>query len=145
MPGTVKEWDTRPSVSEKFSITDLEPFSSALFCSRHLRPSAILKDGHNRRPSGSFTPRRHPTKRKKIEEDMEPLEELISLVLGPSSALYAYDDPASPITFPLPSSYCIPHCPMSHLIPPLLSSLFRPKTSPRSKLSYHPYIPVSPG
>lgn len=77
--GTMKEWDTHPSVSEKFSIADLEPFRSALFCSEHSRPPAVLKEGRNRRPSSSSTPSRPPTKRKKVEEDMGPLDELITL------------------------------------------------------------------
>ncbi|KAI0273875.1 hypothetical protein BGY98DRAFT_997983 [Russula aff. rugulosa BPL654] len=72
--GTMKEWDTRPSVSEKFSIADLEPF-----CSQHTPPPTILKEGRSRRSSGSFTSRRPPTKRKKVEEDMGPLDGLITL------------------------------------------------------------------
>jgi len=86
--GTMKEWDTRPSVSEKFSIAGLELFRSALFYSLHSRPPAVLpvKEGRNRRSSGSFTPRQPPTKRKKVEEDMGPLDELIALVLDPSRA-----------------------------------------------------------
>src|SRR6266852_2762521 len=76
------QWDTRPSVSEKFSIADLEPF-----CSLHTRPPAVLKEGRNRRSSGSFTPRRSPTKRKKVEKNMGPLDELITLVLDPSRAM----------------------------------------------------------
>jgi hypothetical protein len=83
----MKEWDTRPSVSEKFSIADLEPFRSALFYSQHSRPPAVLKEGRNRRSSEGFTPRRPPTKRKKVEEDMGPLDELIALVLDPSRAM----------------------------------------------------------
>lgn len=126
--GTMKEWDTRPSVSEKFSIVELEPFESALFYSQHSRPPGVLKECRNRRSSGSCTPRRPPTKRKKVEEDMGPLDEIIA-----------------PITFPLLSSHRIPHCPVFHLIFPLLSSLFRPKTSLRLMLSSHPYIPVLPG
>jgi hypothetical protein len=84
----MKEWDTRPSVSEKFSIAGLELFRSALFYSLHSRPPAVLpvKEGRNRRSSGSFTPRQPPTKRKKVEEDMGPLDELIALVLDPSRA-----------------------------------------------------------
>jgi hypothetical protein len=80
--GTMKEWDTRPSVSEKFSIADLEPF-----CSQHTPPPAVLKEGRSRRSSGSFTSRRPPTNRKKVEEDMGPLDELIALVLDPSRAM----------------------------------------------------------
>jgi hypothetical protein len=87
MAGTIKEWNTRPSVSEKFSIADLEPFRSALFCSQHSRPPAVLKEGRNRRSSDSFTLRRPPTKRKRVEEDIGPLDELIALVLDPSRAM----------------------------------------------------------
>ena len=87
MTGTIKEWDTRPSVSEKSSIADLELFGSAVFCSQHPRPPAVLKEGRIRRSSGSSTPRRPPTKRRKVEEDMGPLDELIALVLDPSRAM----------------------------------------------------------
>jgi hypothetical protein len=83
----MKEWDIRPSVSEKFSTADLEPFKSALFYSQHSRPPAVLKEGRNRRSSSSSTPRQPPTKRKKVEEDMGPLDELIALVLDPSRAM----------------------------------------------------------
>ena len=81
---TIKEWDTRPSESERFSTADLEPFENTLFCSQHSCPPAVSKEGRNR--SGS-SPRRPPTKRKKVEEDMGPLDELIPLVLDPSRAV----------------------------------------------------------
>ena len=79
---TMDEWDTRPSVSEKFSIANLEPFYS-----QHTPPPGVLKEGRSRRSSGSFTSRRPPTKRKKVEEEMGSLDELITLVLDPSRAM----------------------------------------------------------
>lgn len=86
MTGTMKEWDTRPIVLEKLSA-DLEPFSSVSFCSQHPRPPAVLKEGRNRCSSGSFTPMRPPTKRKRVEEDVGPLDMLIPLVLDPFRTL----------------------------------------------------------
>ncbi|KAF8480013.1 hypothetical protein DFH94DRAFT_739716 [Russula ochroleuca] len=68
---TMEEWDTRPLESENFSTADLEPFGSS--------PLAVPKEGRNRPWSGSSSPRRPPTKRKKVEEDMGPLDELIPL------------------------------------------------------------------
>jgi hypothetical protein len=84
---TMKEWDTRPSGSEKFSIADLEPFGNTLFCSQHSCPPAAPKEGRNRLWSGSSSPTRPPTKRKRVEKDIGPLDELIPLVLDPSRAM----------------------------------------------------------
>jgi hypothetical protein len=75
----MEEWDTRPLESENFSTADLEPFGSS--------PLAVPKEGRNRPWSGSSSPRRPPTKRKKVEEDMGPLDELIPLVLDSSRAM----------------------------------------------------------
>jgi len=81
---TTKEWDTHPSESEKFSTADLEPFGSTLFGS--CLP-AVPKESRNRLRSSSPSPMRPPTKRKRVEEDMGPLDKLIPLVLDPSRAM----------------------------------------------------------
>jgi len=85
--GTVKEWDTRSPESEKFSTADLEPFRSMVFCSQFSWNPAVPKESRSRRSPGSSSPRRPPTKRKKVEEDIGPLDELIPLVLDPSRAV----------------------------------------------------------
>ncbi|KAI0299408.1 hypothetical protein B0F90DRAFT_1728484 [Multifurca ochricompacta] len=76
----MKEWNTRPSGSETFSIAELHPFENTLVFFPRTGLSvgipAVLED-HNRH--GSICPSQPLSKCMKVEVDMGPLDELIHL------------------------------------------------------------------
>ncbi|KAH8990768.1 hypothetical protein EDB92DRAFT_1863102 [Lactarius akahatsu] len=69
----VKEWNTRPSESEIFSIAGLRPFESTLVSLPPGNPAVLVHDQKLDDPPQS------PKKRVKVNVDVGPLDELIPL------------------------------------------------------------------
>jgi hypothetical protein len=124
----VKEWNTRPSESEIFSTTNLQPFESTLVSPPPSKPLIVhpAVPAQDRNQDWLDDPLQPPKKRMKV--DVGPLDELIPLVHDPSSARshFAHDKPSSLITFP-PLWTRELHClDLLQLISILRSRLFHP-------------------
>ena len=136
--GAAKEWNTRPSESEIFSTTSLQPFESTFISPRPSQPLVV----HPAVPDDLPQP---PKKRMKL--DVGPLDELIPLVHDPFSARshFAHDKPSSLITFLPLWTRELHYLNLLHLISIFCSRLFHPRQRLPSRICSHPSMLVSLG